>query len=641
MYDSKTSPLDSPALYPSIEALEAKLSREGPTLSSDFKSTISPAAPFDGESRLAQLKQALLGEGERFILEDTLGEGGMGRVFLAEQRGLGRKVAIKALRPEANQPRNVEKLLQEALITGSLEHPNIVPVHDIELDRHGMLRVALKKIEGEHWGNYIHDALHAERRLKVNDLLEWNLGILIQVCQAVHFAHARGFIHRDLKPENVMIGAFGEVYVADWGLALALRPDPRGRWPDIEGALDVAGTPAYMAPEMLTASNQQLGPSTDVYLLGGILFEILTGEAPHRGENFRALCKSILSSPPALPEGAPAELAAICMRALALNPADRHQSADEFRRELEGFLRHRGSRQIAYRAERRLDRLATLLRSGRSDTAEGVAQAYSLYTQCHYGFREAIRSWEGNQRARAGLERAATLMIEWELARGAIDGAAGIIASLPEAAPELRRRVEIASLEAHLKREQLDALREEHDPSRGRKTRLLFAVLFGAIWTVTHVGIHFLGSDSMETHYTSLGLTGAFLLLVATTGLMVEDRLRTNRLNRTLALIVPFALVANVVFWFGGSILGLPPETVQIANLFIWFLIIGGLVITTERRFWPSALMMLGAFFFSAQFPQLRHLAIAAANLALTLNAIYLWRLPSDAAPDAQRSARA
>lgn len=630
MKRSKLSPLDDDALDPPIETLEKKFSLVGKTLSSDFKSTISPSSPADGERRLEQLKRSLLGEGPRFLLEDTLGEGGMGRVFLAEQRGLGRKVAIKALRPEASEPRNIEKLLQEAWITGALEHPNIVPVHDIELDSRGIPNVALKKIEGEHWGTYIHDALIAERRLKVNDLLEWNLRILIQVCQAVHFAHVRGFIHRDLKPENVMIGEFGEVYVADWGLALALRPDPRGRWPDINGAVDIAGTPAYMAPEMLKASSDQLGPRTDVYLLGGILFEILTGEAPHRGENFRELCRSILSSPPVLPEGAPSELAAICTRALALEPDQRHPSADEFRRDLESFLRHRGSRQIAYRAERHLDRLAGLLRSGRSDTREGVAQAYSLYTQCHYGFREAIRSWEGNRRARAGLERAAALMIEWELARGATEGAAGIIATLPEPPADLKRRVEIAAAEEQLKRERFDALREEHDPSRGRRTRFFFAALYGFLWTLMHLGVHFLGSDPIETHYAALGLMGAFLLLVAATGLIVEDRLKTNHLNRTLALIVPFALVASVVFWFGGSLLGLGPETVQITTIFVWFIIIGGLVITTERRFWPSSLTMLGAFFFSAYFPDLRHLAIAAANLSLTLNAIYLWRLPSD-----------
>lgn len=630
MKRSKISFLDIDTIEPSIEELARKFSVGDRTVSADLRSTITPSPPTSGERRLEQLKRDLQSGEERFMFLDVLGEGGMGRVFLAEQRGLGRKVAVKALRPEANQPHHVEKLLQEAWITGSLEHPNIVPVHDIEIDRDGIPRVALKRIEGQHWGTYLHDALHAQRRLKVNDLLEWNLRILIQVCQAVHFAHARGFIHRDLKPENVMIGEFGEVYVADWGLALALKPDPRGRWPDIETTTDIAGTPAYMAPEMLAGSSHRLGPHTDIYLLGGILYEILTGDVPHRGDSFREVCASILSSPPALPEGAPAELAAICSRAMALDPAERHQSADEFREDLEGFLRHRGSRQIAYRAERTLDRLATLLRSGRSDTPEGVAEAYSLYTQCHYGFREAIRSWDGNTRARAGLERAVAMMVDWELARGAIDGAAGILASLSDPPETLRRKVEIASLEAHRRREQIDALRKEHDPSRGRRTRLFFAVGYGVLWTLTHVGIHFLGSDSMETHYAALGVTGVFLLLVATTGLLVEDRLKTNHLNRTLALIVPFTLVATVVFWFAGSLLGLSPETVQIANVFIWFIVTGGLVITTEKRFWPTALMMLAAFFFSAYFPHLRHLAIAAANLALTLNAIYLWRLPSD-----------
>src|SRR5690606_34487297 len=187
---------------------------------------------------------------------------------------------------EAEHARGVEKLLEEAWIHGALEHPNIVPVHDIELDSRGRPQVALKRIEGRHWGDLIANPERVASSFRMNDILEWNLRVLAQVCQAVHYAHARGFIHRDLKPENVMIGEFGEVYVGDWGLALALKPDPRGRWPDIETTTDIAGTLAYMAPEMLAGSSHRLGPHTDIYLLGGILYEILTGDVPHRGDSF-------------------------------------------------------------------------------------------------------------------------------------------------------------------------------------------------------------------------------------------------------------------------------------------------------------------------------------------------------------------
>ncbi|HLU49460.1 MAG TPA: serine/threonine-protein kinase, partial [Planctomycetota bacterium] len=217
----------------------------------------------------------------------------MGMVYLAEQKALGRKVALKALRPEAETTRGVEKLLEEAWIHGALEHPNIVPVHDIELDARGRPKVALKRIEGRHWGDWIASPERVASSFRVGDILEWNLRVLAQVCQGVHYAHARGFIHRDLKPENVMIGEFGEVYVGDWGLALALRPDPNGRFPHVDEASEIAGTPAYMAPEMLGGSGRRLSERTDVYLLGGILYEILTGEPPHNGSTLKEIFHSV------------------------------------------------------------------------------------------------------------------------------------------------------------------------------------------------------------------------------------------------------------------------------------------------------------------------------------------------------------
>src|SRR3954468_5595472 len=147
------------------------------------------------------------------------------------------------------------------------------------------------------------------------DALDWNLQQLGHVCHAVAFAHSRNILHRDLKPQNIMVGGFGEVYVLDWGIAVSLVDDGSGRLPLAADCHDLAGTLAYMAPEML--GDASLSIQTDVYLLGAILFEIITGKPPHVTSSIAATLASVSLSEPEFPPGTPDELAAICRRAMA------------------------------------------------------------------------------------------------------------------------------------------------------------------------------------------------------------------------------------------------------------------------------------------------------------------------------------
>lgn len=629
---------DRAAIEQTLASALASLGGEIDTIEKNLRSTIEPRSKALDTARLERLQSDLSAGALRFVPEAELGKGGMGLVYLAEQKALGRKVALKTIRPDAADPRAVDKLLAEAWIHGALEHPNIVPVHDIELDEGGCPRVALKRIEGRHWGEYIADPERVAARFRVHDILEWNLRVLSQVCQAMHYAHSRGFIHRDLKPENVMIGEFGEVYVGDWGLALSLRPDPGGRFPHVGEATEIAGTPAYMAPEMLGGANHQLSERTDVYLLGGILFEILTGEPPHNGSTLKEIFHSVAHSPPELPEGAPSELAAICKKALARDPHDRHESAEAFRLELEEFLRHRGSRQIAHRAERRLDRLHGAVRSGIGSTREGRDRIYALYIQCHYGFREALRAWEGNTRAEDGMRRAAALMIEWELSTGSPESAASILAGLKNPPIYLRAKVEEALERKRKEDAALAALKGEHDPSVGRATRYVLASIFGVLWTLLPIATHFLDADGAAGHYGTLAMTGALLLLVTGAVFWARDSLATSRLNRTLAMVVPFTFVSMAFFWIGGTALGLDPQAVQVIHVFLWFAMVGVVVITTEKGFYPTALALLAAFLYASHRPEHRHLAIALSNFVLTVNALYLWRSPAPARAPSPRA---
>ncbi len=174
--------------------------------------TVAPALSDASRRALRELRSV---DGPAFDVKRTLGEGGMGIVHVAQQRSLGREVAIKTLKPEFAQEELILKVLQEAWVTGRLEHPNVVPVYDIVVDAEGRPQIVLKKIDGQPWDQLMHSETDVRKKFRAGDLLDWNLQIVIEICQAVRFAHARGFVHRDLKPENVMVGEFGEVYVLD------------------------------------------------------------------------------------------------------------------------------------------------------------------------------------------------------------------------------------------------------------------------------------------------------------------------------------------------------------------------------------------------------------------------------------------
>ncbi|HUS31990.1 MAG TPA: serine/threonine-protein kinase, partial [Kofleriaceae bacterium] len=283
----------------------------------------------------------------RLQLGATIGQGGMAIVRKATQTALHREVAVKTLRSDATDEA-APRLLREAWITGALEHPNIVPVHDLGSDDRGRPLLVLKRIEGEPWQPKSRD-------------LEDNLATLMQVCHAIAFAHNRGIVHRDLKPDNIMIGRFGEVYVLDWGIAVATKDDGSGRLPLAAESREVAGTLAYMAPEMLGGA--AVTEQTDVFLLGAILYEIIEGKPPHLLESIGASITSIALCEPSLSPDVPAELVAICRRAMAREAAQRYQTADELRLAVAAFLEHRTSAQIAHESHEKLRELESQLAS--------------------------------------------------------------------------------------------------------------------------------------------------------------------------------------------------------------------------------------------------------------------------------------
>ena len=280
-------------------------------------------------------------EGTRYSLLERVARGGMGVVYAAQDEKLGRRVALKVLdAPDWNAGLS-RRLLREAQVLARLEHPGIVPVHDVGTLQDGRVFYTMKFVEGHRLDKHIEAVESVPDRLR----------LFLRICDAVAFAHARGVLHRDLKPANVMVGPFGEVLVLDWGIAKILRepagassePDPEAtilHLPALAGAAPnateasavtadgtVLGTPGYMSPEQARGDNAHLDERSDIFSLGAILRFLLGGDssggAPQPG---RRTDKS---------------LEAICAKALAANPEDRYTSvtqlADDVSRHLNGL----------------------------------------------------------------------------------------------------------------------------------------------------------------------------------------------------------------------------------------------------------------------------------------------------------------
>jgi serine/threonine-protein kinase len=292
---------------------------------------------------------------ERYEVRRELARGSMGIVRVALDRTLKREVALKVLNSECDIPGASTRFLEEARITAQLQHPGIVAVYEINQGADGAPFFTMQLVEGKTL-KAILDDLRAGRPEAVRQYGRVRLlHIFIQVCHAVGYAHARGVIHRDLKPENIMLGAFGEVFVMDWGLAKIVStsvPQPvvggREEHPDAKGfntrVGDVTGTPSYMPPEQAMGLIDSLNARSDIFALGAMLYELLTLHTPHglgapRDVLKRARQAEIVAPSVCAPAAdVPPDLEHIVMRCLAREQVDRFGSATELVDEVEAFL---------------------------------------------------------------------------------------------------------------------------------------------------------------------------------------------------------------------------------------------------------------------------------------------------------------
>ena len=287
---------------------------------------------------------------QRFEDEGEIGRGGMSSVRRVRDRHLLRRVAMKVLDPDlAKDPLHVQAFLEEAQITAQLDHPNLVPVHDLGADADGTHYFTMRLVRG----HTLADWMGAREDLGSPESLQESLSILLKVCDALAFAHSRGVLHCDLKPANIMVGPFGEIYLMDWGLA-QLRGDPQGHEP-VEVLRDaamqrlrtearVSGTPGYMSPEQALGKWSAFDQRTDVFSLGAVLYHVLTGRAPFSGESVQAALMHAATNqfdPPQLAAAhlVPPDLIRVLEKALKADPAERYQTALELKKDLDRFLR--------------------------------------------------------------------------------------------------------------------------------------------------------------------------------------------------------------------------------------------------------------------------------------------------------------
>jgi len=373
----------------------------------------------------------------RYRLIEEIGRGSIGIVYRANDELLNRAVAVKVLRPELlDHNRHRPRFLREGLIGGRLGHPNIVPVFEVGSIDVGEVRGAPCLVMGLLAGRSFRTIIRSGL-ISIPRQLSW----FTQVCHGLAFAHDQGVIHRDIKPAHIFVGDFGQVVLTDWGLAKTRRaseaPPPEAERREVTRVGDIVGTPAYMAPEQAEGRIAELDHHADIYALGAILYEILTGTRPYEASRSVDVLRALRHGPPEAPSQRtpgreiPAALEAVCLRAMARKASDRFDSALDLAANIEAWFEQAGRQAVP---DERITEPKKVPEPGpaASRLAEGRAEAAAFRRQMQSALRlqtEALRregsvrpdapraeredAWRLAEKARDRFEQAA-----WHLAQG-------------------------------------------------------------------------------------------------------------------------------------------------------------------------------------------------------------------------------
>lgn len=489
------------------------------------------------------------------VIQKRLGEGGMGVIDQALDPSLGRAVAVKRahLDPAGHC---AAALVEEGRTLARLEHPNVVPVYAMGVGEDGAPLLVMKEIHGRTWSDVLDEGRDLER----------DLGIFVQVAEALRFAHARGVLHRDVKIDNVMIGTFGEVYLMDWGCAVALERAV---------TTTVVGTPGSMPIEMLRVGDP-LGPWTDVFLLGATLHQAICGGFRNRGAQLaQVIASAWMGEPWNYGPEVPDLIASLLNKACARAPGDRFQTVDELLVAVRGYQQHRGALLLGERANAAAGRF----RAARALNAPDADEAFADATQ---NYAAALIAWPGFERARVADEALSEEYLAWKVAVGEFGAAAHHLARCSEA---LRLRWDPRLAEARQRRDadasRLHGLDLAEAAKEWRRAGIGTLLMAGVSAALVHQG-----AGAAPFTWREVFITAGLAPLIVAFGIMpVRHRLLRHTASRlvvaTLVIQTLFSFLLRTFAYLGGS---------SVAEALRFDILLGGVLtlllgVSTDRRF--------------------------------------------------------
>lgn len=527
-------------------------------------STINPRIRSNLTPFLHEMEKPLLDSGlmnfDSIVLGDPIGEGGMGIVYSAQEFFPHREVAIKRLKSE--EPKLVSGLLDEAMVMGRLSHPNIPPVYQLRMNEKKQPEVIMKKIEGDTFQKILGSIPQRKEELRSS------LHVLIQVCHAVEFAHSLGILHRDLKPENIMVGAFNQVYLMDWGLAVDMNNPQKAR-------RGLAGTPAYMAPEMLKGDPKILIMATDVYLLGTILHEILVGEFRHKGNSVRESLASVKQSNSYdFGDDVPRELAELCNQSCAKESSERPQTVLEFRERLESFFEHWEVYKFVEQGYKDFRQYKRIWKEEKRNIDINYPLLLQISQNAKSSFEQALKILPDSTDAKEGLISLIEVMINQALYANEFHRAVVLFEDCPFENPKLAERLKKAEEDWQQEQERqfkLDKIEKELDPNLTLAPRfllqriLIISIIFTVWFLILWQRLGGFKINSEQLFYSTLAAVVPVWVSVA----VLYKRLMVNSFGRQAVRTVFYTSVSIAASRYSAWILDIDMSYVAILDCII------------------------------------------------------------------------
>lgn len=602
----KTIPLvhDAGGTFPPVDVINTWMQSESNT---DNVSNDAFTRPVFGEYGISKKNE-------------ILGEGGMGVVYSAVQTSMGREVALKELKTNRTDVQFRRALLQEAWIVGLLEHPNILPVYTIEKSEDGLPIILMKKIQGKTWAHYLQYPKEAQEEFAYTDFISWNIDIILQVCNAISYAHDRGFLHRDLKPENIMIGDYGVVFVLDWGLSVAID-DRYSDWiPRAKEVRVVAGSPAYMAPEMANVHGKGLSPATDIYLLGAMMYEVFTGSPPHKGGTLAEILTKIQEFTPTYPLGSCERFQDIISRCMHKDPSSRYPCVGSLQKELQELRVYRNFLPVLNAMNENID---SIYQQVAASSSRG--NIYEHFFSARFAFQQLHAQGLLRDKNREDFRGAAIEIARWEITEHNPETSEILLEPWKDYVEKsLFEEIKAEKERLHQQKVCVERIQISRSKTIGARTRMFVMLLTMMTWTLLPAWVLFSGADITFDllHYHTLLSIFIFIAI----GVWARHSISSTERNRQVYSILLCEPIFHGFSDLTYHLLGYEPAQVWSMRFMVWLAMIASYAVLLEARMLVVAVLYGCATLWIVQNPQYVPQASMTLNMVLC-GVIYLvWR---------------